>query len=169
MYTDDDGKLINNLLTFWNIDIVKCYKKVYNNIKEVQKLPKTVRWGAILYTNINDIDDIEKMIGDDLLTMEEKEKLINRINEVKNNKQIIQEWMVIENNRIREENILRTAREDGLKEGIEQGIEQGTHQGEEKKELELIKKMLSKKTNYEFISDITGKTIEEIKEIEANI
>ena len=61
--------------------------------------------------------------------MKEKEKLVKRINEVKNNKQIIQEWMVAENNRMREENVLRTAREDGLKEGLKQGIEKGIKQG----------------------------------------
>ena len=61
--------------------------------------------------------------------MEEKEKLVTRINEVKNNKQIIQEWMVAENNRMREENVLRTAREDGLKEGIKKGIKQGIQEG----------------------------------------
>lgn len=95
MYADDDGKLINNFLTFWNIDIVKCYKKVYNNIKEVQKLPKAVRWGALLYADTDNIEYIKKVIGDDLLSMKEKEKLVKRINEVKNNKQIIQEWMAL--------------------------------------------------------------------------
>ena len=93
--------------------------------------------------------------------MEEKEKLVKRINEVKNNKQIIQEWMVAENNRMREENVLRTAREDGLKEGIEQGIQ------EEK--IQSIRKMLQRGDTYEDISEITGKTIEEIKEIESSM
>ena len=75
--------------------------------------------------------------------MEEKEKLVTRINEVKNNKQIIQEWMVAENNRMREENVLRTAREDGLKEGIKkgikQGIQEGIEQGIQEEKLETIK------------------------------
>ena len=35
------------------------------------------------------------LVGDDLLSMKEKEKLVKRINEVKNNKQIIQEWMAL--------------------------------------------------------------------------
>ena len=125
-----------------------------------------VRWGAILYTDINDpnfnyVDFIEKVIGDDLLTMEEKEKLVNRINETKNTKRIIQEWMVEENNRMREENILRTAREDGITEG--------TRQGEENKALEVIKNMLEKGYDYESISEITNKTIGEIKQIESNL
>ena len=189
MYADDDGKLINNFLTFWNIDIVKCYKKVYNNIKEVQKLPKAVRWGALLYADTDNIEYIKKVIGDDLLSMKEKEKLVKRINEVKNNKQIIQEWMVAENNRMREENVLRTAREDGLKEGIkkgikqgiqegieqgiqegrEQGIQEGIEQGIQEEKIQSIRKMLQRGDTYEDISEITGKTTLEIEEIAKSI
>ena len=61
----------------------------------MQKLPKAVRWGALLYADTDNIEYIKKVIGDDLLSMEEKEKLVTRINEVKNNKQIIQEWMAL--------------------------------------------------------------------------
>ena len=78
-YQDEDGNKLNDLLTFWNIDIVKCYKRVYNNIDDVQKLPKEVRWGALLYTDVHNIGMIEKIIGDDLLTMGERTKLIARI------------------------------------------------------------------------------------------
>ena len=144
-------------------------KKVYNNIEDVQKLPKVVRWGAILYMDINNIEEIKKVIGDDLLTMEQRVKLVSRIGDVIDDKKIIQEWMVIENNRMREANILRTAREDGLKQGIEQGIEEGTRQGEEAKALEVIKNMLNKDYSYDSISEITGKTINEIKEIELSM
>ena len=137
---------------------------LYNDIENAHKLPKLVRQGAILYTDINNdegIEFIKKVIGDDLLTMEEKDKLINRINETKNNKRIIQEWMVEDNNRLREANILNTAIEDGIEQGIELGAES--------KELEVIKKMLNKNTDYEYISEITGKSIDEIKEIHSNL
>ena len=101
--------------------------------------------------------------------MEEKEKLVKRINEVKNNKQIIQEWMVAENNRMREENVLRTAREDGLKEGLKQGIEKGIKQGIQEEKLETIKNMFKEELDYQTISEVTGKTIEEIEEIESSM
>lgn len=161
MYTDEDGELISDLLTFWNVDIVKCYKKVYNSIVDVQKLPKPIRWGAILYTNINDINFIEKVIGDDLLTMEEREKFVKRINNVKNNKRIIQEWMVEENNRMREENVLQTARKEGE--------EIGLVKGEENKVLEVIKKMLLEGIDYNLISKVTGKSTTQVKEIEKSL
>ena len=63
--------------------------------------------------------------------MKDKKKLINRINETKNSKRIIQEWMVEENNKMREENILRTAKEDGRIEGISLGREEGISLGRE--------------------------------------
>lgn len=140
------------MVTFWNLDIVKCYKRVYNNIKEAYKLPKEVRWGAILYMYLDDIEDIAKVIGDDLLSMEEKDRFINRIKEVKDDKMIIQEWMVEANNKMREENVLKTAREEGIDES----------------KTEIILNMLSEGSDYSFISKVTGKTIQEIKKIEKN-
>ncbi|MBQ8192700.1 MAG: hypothetical protein IJZ46_01330 [Bacilli bacterium] len=174
-YTNEEGNVLNDLLNIWNIDIVKCYKTLYNNVEREEKLPKVVKWGAVLYSNIDKIEGTLDRIGD-LLTMEEKERLVKRVNEVKKNKKIIQEWMVIENNRLREEDILNTAKEDALKDGIEQGIEQGieigivqgTCRGAEIKEIELIKNMLNKNIDYCTIAEVTSKTIEEIKEIEKN-
>ena len=128
-YQDEDGNKLNDLLTFWNIDIVKCYKKVYNNIEDVQKLPKAVRWGAFLYTDVHDIEMIEKIIGDDLLTMKERTKLIASINDVVDNKRILQDWMIEENARMKHEGQMAYAREEGLKQGLKEGIEQGIEQG----------------------------------------
>jgi len=85
--------------------------------------------------------------------MEEKEKLLKRIDDVKNDERIIQEWMVIENNRMRDEDILNTAKEEAR----------------EDTKLELIKNMLIKKYSYDDISDLTGKTIEAIKAIEETL
>ena len=177
-YRDDEGNVVNNFITIWNFNIEKCHNMVYNDIDNAYKLPKMIRWGALLYTDIRKTKEIEKILeGDDLLDMENKVKLIDRINNVKDDKTIIQEWMVEENNRMRDENALKTAREDGyekgiekgIKKGIEQGIEKGTRQGEEKNRIEIIKNMLKKNTDYEYISDITGKSIYEIKQIEKEL
>ena len=90
------------------------------------------------------------MIGDDLLTMEEKERLIKTIEEVNNDKEIITEWMREENARLKHAGEMRYAKDEGI----------------EEKEIELIKNMLLNKLNYEVISNVSGKTIDEIKEIE---
>ena len=82
--------------------------------------------------------------------MEEKESLIKTIEEVNNDKEIITEWMREENARLKHAGEMRYAKDEGI----------------EEKEIELIKNMLKENTEYNYISKITGKTIEEIKEIE---
>ena len=156
-YQDEEGNKLNDLLTFWNIDIVKCYKKVYNNIEDAQKLPKAVRWGALLYTDVHDIELIKKILGDDLLTMEQRTKLVASITDVVDNTKILQEWMLEENARMKHEGQMAYAREEGIERGLEE------------KNKEIIINMLKKGYEYNEISDITGKTIEEIKEIENSI
>lgn len=172
-YQDDEGNKLNDLLTFWNIDIVKCYKKVYNNIENVQKLPKEVRWGALLYTDIQDIEMINKIIGDDLLSMEERTKLIASITDIVDNTKILQKWMIEENDRLKQEGQMAYAKEEGIKQGLEQGLEQGLvqgiKQGSEEKNKEVIINMLKEKLNYDFISRVTGKSVEEIKKIETSM
>jgi len=52
--------------------------------------------------------------------------------------------------------------QDNIKrDAFEEGIEQN--------KVDVIKSMLSKKMSYKDISDITGKTIEEVKEIEKSL
>ena len=79
-YADlDTGRELDyGVIKIWNLDIEKCYKKLYNNTEKIKYATKMERWGAILYCSINDIELISQLLGDDLLTMEEKEKFINK-------------------------------------------------------------------------------------------
>ncbi len=51
----------------------------------------------------------------------------------------------------------------------DEGIEQGTIQGIETKTIDVIRSMLKKNIDCNTISEITNKSIEEIKEIEKDI
>ena len=56
------------------------------------------------------------------------------------------------------------------RESIENGIrEEGEEKGKEEEKISIIKSMLNEKLDYDFISKITGKTTEEVKEIENNM
>ena len=163
------NKVVSLIFSFCNISLVKCRELVYDI--NVINLPNAVRWGAILLEE--DINKISQILGDDLLTMEEKESLLKTIEDVNDDETVMQEWILEENARLKYEGQMSYAREEGLKEGIEQGIEQGIEkgieQGIQEEKLEMIKNMLNEGTNYEFISKITGKTIPEIEEIARNI
>jgi predicted transposase YdaD len=109
--------------------------------------------------------------------MEEKKKLINSIKEISKDKDI-QENLKLEDNieyrfsLVEEDAFERGTRqgiEQGISQGIEQGISQGIERGTEVTLVNTIKSMLKKSFSYEDISDITGKSIEEIKKIEKSM
>lgn len=82
-----------------------------------------------------------------------KERFLNSIRAVNGDEEIVAAYRNERNERWKRENI-----ENGLRE-----------EGKEENTISIIKSMLAKKTDYKFISEITGKTIEEIKEIENNM
>ena len=149
----ETGMIVSNLLSFCNIDVALCRKLVYN--LGIEKVSKAIRWGAIITSK--SIKEISNVLGDDILSMEEKEKFLNTIKEVNDDERVLEDWMWEEHYRLKEIDERNTA----LQEGREEGIEDKTK--------EVIINMLKEKSDYEFISKITGKTIDEIKEIECNM
>ena len=151
------GKMTSEIYTFCNIDLAKCKDLVYN--EDVRKLPKAVRWGAIITQN--KISKISNILKEDMLTMEEKERLLNTIKEINDDDKILTDWIVESNAKMKLNSQLNYAEE--------QGIEKGIEKGKENKVLEVIKNMLKKGLDYSIISDITGKTTMEVKEIEKEL
>ena len=159
------GKVRNLIYTFCDVDLEKCRKLVYNvNVREVSK---DIRWGAIMTSN--DIEEISKLLGEDMLSMEEKDKFLNTVRELNEDEKVVKDWMWEENDKLRYYNDLKASEEQGIEKGIEQGIEKGIEQGIEDKSKEVVINMLNEGSDYNFISKISGKTIEEIKEIENDI
>jgi len=56
--------------------------------------------------------------------------------------------------------------ERGIEQGIERGIERGIKQGINKSKIEMAQKALKKGLSYEDIADLTGLSVEEIKQID---
>ncbi len=147
------GKVRNLIYTFCDVDLEKCRKLVYNvNVREVSK---DIRWGAIMTSN--DIEEISKLLGEDMLSMEEKDKFLNTVRELNEDEKVVKDWMWEENDKLRYYNDLEASKEQGIQQGIED------------KSKEVVINMLNKNMDYETISEISGKTIEEIKEIENDI
>jgi len=147
------GKVRNLIYTFCDVDLEKCRKLVYNvNVREVSK---DIRWGAIMISN--DIEEISKLLGEDMLSMEEKDKFLNTVRELNEDEKVVKDWMWEENDKLRYYNDLEASKEQGIEQGIED------------KSKEVVINMLNKNMDYETISEISGKTIEEIKEIENDI
>jgi flagellar biosynthesis/type III secretory pathway protein FliH len=64
---------------------------------------------------------------------------------------------------------LKEGVEKGLKEGVEkglkEGVEKGLKEGEKRKAIDTAKKMLAKNSDLNFISECTGLTPQEIKNL----
>ena len=91
----------------------------------------------------------------------EKEKLLKQIKAASKDKDVLEAVKLENTMEERFKMIENLALETGLQKGIEQGIEQDR--------VNIVKAMLKEKTDYEFISKITGKTVEEIKKIEKSL
>ena len=91
------------------------------------------------------------------MSEEKRERFLNTVKEASRDKFVLSEWESDKMAELVEYQSLKNARQ----EGVSQGIEKNT--------IDTIKSMLKKKMTYEDISDITGKSIEEIKEIEKSV
>ena len=144
----ENNEIYSENINFYVLNLVKCHQMYYNESE--LEIPKYVKWGALItFDNIEDIPEIATGI------LEEKEiKIImDKLNKLTNDDLFMseleaQQWFEWEQRSI--ENSIR-------KEATEQ------------KTIDVIKSMLENKAEYGFISKVTNKTIEEIKEIEKSM
>ena len=144
LFSKESNIKVSDIIKIINFDIAKCRKIRYNNNKEKDNL---VIWGSIF--SAKTVNELSYLLGDDILTMEEKNRFLDNVRMANQNEEIISLWRSETNERLKQESIERGYREEGKE--------------------EIIKNMLSEKLDYEIISKVTGKTIEEIKEIESNM
>ena len=155
---DDITNKLSNSFSIINIDIDKCKDIVYNtnNLEEVSDLEK---WSGMIGCHY--LEDIASILESGIVSMEEKNKFLSDIKEKSKDKDVLESIKFEDSIDYRFDLVSEDAFERGNRQGIEQGIEQKT--------VDVIRAMLSKKMPYKDISDITGKTIEEIKKIEKSL
>ena len=165
---DYDDDIYSNNLVLYTLNVVNCKELYYNY--DNKKIPKYIRWGALIYC-----DDISKIpiITKEIMTYEERNIIMDKLNKLQNDKEIMTElealeWEEWERNTIYSDGIKKGI-EEGIKQGIKQGIEQGIEQGTKEKTIEIIKSMLKKELDINLISQITKESIEEINKIKESL
>ena len=141
---------IDNYYTI--LKYLEFYHKLYYT--KSRKLERGELWlAALMSKSFSELYDIlSKVLSSDKLKLmieETKRMSLNDFNLHAWKKQEMDDLVIREGNRISRE------------EGIEAGINY--------EKTETIKNMLKQKANYEFINQVTGKSIKEIKEIEKSI
>ena len=173
-----DGTAIINNFNLLFLDVEKCYEKFYNLIKEGKEseIDNHIRIGAFFYSN--DPNESDAILGN-MLDIELKKRVIGKVREMytmnddytltKEAADQYGEFLYYGWKHEFTEDGKRIGRKQGRKQGRKEGIKEGKLAGLKEKAIEMIKGMLKKEISYNDISDISGKTVEEIKEIERSM
>ena len=113
-------------------------------------------------------------IMSNILSGNDLNKFIESVINMSNDEFILHAWQKEKFDKMIEERKKELALEEGLEEGRKIGIEEGKiegkkeglKEGKEQSTIEVIRAMIKNDASYEFISNVTGKSIEEIKKIE---
>ncbi len=149
-----DGTAVLNNFNLLFLDVAKCYKKFYNLVREGKEseIDNHIRIGAFFYSN--DPDELDIILGN-MLDVELKERVIGKVRDMYT---MNEDYTLTNEERKQWGDFLY----NGWKhEFIEKGIKENA--------LKMIKGMLKKEMSYQDISDISGDTVEEIKEIEKSM
>ncbi len=152
-------EVATNLFSVYDLDIAKCREMIYNGSRK----DNIVRIGSVFTAST--IEELSYFLGEELLSMDEKEAFLNTVMEA-NNREILKAWNEERNQIWKEEMTLKNSYKRGIDEGKEEGLQEGIEKGINEEKLSMIKNMLDEKASYDFISKVSGKSIEEIKEIE---
>ena len=150
-----NGSIYFDNLKIFSLDVVKC-GEIWYSCDNKGQLRNYIKWGAMLSCdNINDIH----VIMEDVLQEEEIEELESRLEGIRMDangimtKKEAREWGEWIRNSI--------SYDVGMEFGITRGFEQAN--------INNVKAMLKNNADYEFISKVSGKNIEEIKDIEKSM
>ena len=157
------------------VHIEKSYDMIYNDDEEVRNLPKLVRWAAMFKANT--LDEIDYILGSDLLDMDMKQEFLKCIEKVSQNEDVVGKVTLEENydmmmasfvvNTARKasKEAVKVAREKALKEGRSKGIKEGIKEGKKQSTIDFIKSMLDNNIDLDLIAKITNMSRKEIKAI----
>lgn len=139
------------------------------NLLELQKLPKaddgTNLWDWLRFIKkTNNQEEMEMLAHEN----PEIEKAYDALQDLSNDEAIRHEAQQREMYLQNEMAINEERYEQGIKEGIEKGIKEGKEQGIKEGKIEIAKNLLSIHLPLEQISNATGLSIDEIKELQSN-
>ena len=109
---------------------------------------------AKTFTELNEM--LSRILND-----KDRSRLVREAIRMSKSNFVLSEWESEKMEELVREESRRIDHEDGFNEGIEQGIEQKT--------IDVIKSMLSNNLDLEIISNVTGKTKEEIEKIKSDM
>ena len=134
---------------------IENYREIYYN--ELDKSNSSTIWLALLSSkNFDELKEMASLV----MNKNDREKFIEECKKASKDRVFLSEWCADMFAADVEAKERQADYEDGFNDGLNDGISKGINQNTTK----IIKSMLMENTDYEFISKVTGKSIEEIKE-----
>ena len=118
------GRIATKIFKIYDFNIDNNEEILYNGDEKKNRL---IRWSKIL--RATSYEDLIYWIGDDLLTMEEKEEFLRCIKMANRNGDLYREWISKLNNEMKYEMTLENAKKEALLMGEKQCIEEGEEKG----------------------------------------
>ena len=139
---------------------IENYREIYYN--ELDKSSNATIWLALLSSkNFDELKEMSSLV----MNKNDREKFIEECKKASKDRVFLSEWCADMFAADVEAKERQADYEDGFNDGLNNGINKGINQNTTK----IIKSMLEKNYSLKDISDITGKSIEEIKEIEKSM
>ena len=139
---------------------IENYRDIYYN--ELDKSSNSTIWLALLSSkNFDELKEMASLV----MNKNDREKFIEECKKASKDRVFLSEWCADMFAADVEAKERQADYEDGFNDGLNNGINKGINQNTTK----IIKSMLEKNYSLKDISDITGKSIEEIKEIEKSM
>ena len=146
MYSKEERKELTKKIQILNVYMDKLKETYYNNNKRLTD--KTLLVGLTMSK-----EELEENKEESIMF----EKLLKKLDEMEDTGLAPELMPVEEENKWHEEMLIESAREEGLEQGMQ------------KKEREFISSMLNKKYDFKTISEITGLSLNKIKNISKNL
>ena len=165
---NDEGQILTSKLRIDIINLVKGKDLCYTGSEKVDYL---INWCKLLTTK--DRENV-KDISNQIMSHKSTNMLINNMSTLSEEDEMVKLYTKLSRREMEYNTYIAEATEEGYNkghekgynEGHEQGIEQGIERGMENESNEIIKNMLSKNMDINLISEVTNKSVEEIKKIE---
>ena len=186
---EETNQIYSKSIVIYDLNVVNCNDVYYNQCNN-EEIPNYVRWGTLLYNK--DFDKIPE-IAEGIMTKEEVGRIMDKVDKLTSDSLFMSELEYLKMYEKEEkakmeyacslasERGYATGHEKGLVDGFDQGRAEGRVEGHaegraeghavghaegcEETIISTVKKLVDKNIDINDISDITGKSIDEIKKI----
>ena len=166
----EEGKKLSEKFQIDIIDMEIGKGKCYTGSER-----KLARWCKVL--TVQSMKELKEILGEDLMTRESKEKLLDEVQEMSKDNDVIALYSAYTQDELEKNSILyeetekarekglAEGREVGLKQGLEQGLEQGEKLGIQEEKVAIARSLISMGMKEIDISKATGLSISEIQKL----